>query len=110
MNYCTQLNCVQVKIDPFVPTRVGKPAGAGYRGQRQLEWVSNNRQKMGRSGSANDAGQLRLHALEQRAILFGVQVADMDAKVLCGDRVQYQQGGAGIGQDVLARLVQKLEG
>ena len=56
-----------------------------------------------------NARQLRAHALEQRALGFGAQIAQLQAVVLCRHRVEQQHRGAGVGQDVLTRLVEELE-
>jgi hypothetical protein len=64
---------------------------------------------MGHAGVRGNAGQLRFHALKQGALRLGVQVAQMDAEKLGRGRMQHQHRGVRIGQDVLPRLVEKLE-
>ena len=64
----------------------------------------------GHAGLRGDAGELGLHALEQRAGRFGAQVADGDAIARRGVGVHHQDRCLRIGEDVLAGLVEELEG
>jgi hypothetical protein len=61
------------------------------------------------AGVRGDAGQLGLHALEQRALGLGAQVARGDAVHRAVPRVHHQQLGHRVGQHVAPRLVEELE-
>jgi len=61
------------------------------------------------AGLRGNAGELRLHALEQRAGGFGAPVEQGQTVARRGLRMQQQRGGLRVGQDVFARLVEELE-
>ncbi|MDX1366175.1 hypothetical protein [Pseudomonas sp.] len=57
-----------------------------------------------------DPGELGLHALEQRPGGLRAPVEQRQAIARAGLRVQEEHRGLGVGQDVLAGLVEELEG
>jgi hypothetical protein len=64
---------------------------------------------LGHAAVRGDARQPRLHALEQRPGGLRAQVAQVQAIETRCHRVEHQHRGMGVGQDVLARLVEELE-
>lgn len=57
-----------------------------------------------------DAGELGLHVLEQRAFRLRAQIFELQTVMRGRHGVDHLHHGAGIGQDVLARGVEELEG
>jgi len=64
----------------------------------------------GHAGMGGDAGELGLHALEERPGGLGAQVAQAQPVTRHRLVIDHQCGGVGVGQDVLAGLVEELEG
>ncbi len=60
------------------------------------------------AGVRGDAGELRLHALEQRAGVFGAQVSGRELVLGPGVRMDHEHGRARVLQHVLPRLAEEL--
>jgi len=63
----------------------------------------------GHAGVRGDAGELCLHAFEQRPFGFGARILQRDPVLGRRLRIDYDHRGARVGEHVLARLVEELE-